>query len=120
MSRVSRYVRAGAKSIPHGRDQASKTRSLRFCGPTLSRSPAQSPTDFDEDLRRQPVADLMLHLADPQRERSFERSAVCDRERNARADAEWRRLELERSAIAERLQAILGKFQWLEGELSRS
>jgi chromosome segregation ATPase len=36
----------------------------------------------------------------------------------ARIEAEWRRLSTEREVIADRLKTILGKFQWLEGEVS--
>jgi FtsZ-binding cell division protein ZapB len=36
----------------------------------------------------------------------------------ARIEAEWRRLSTEREVIADRLKTILGKFQWLESEVS--
>ena len=62
---------------------------------------------------RQENDELRARLDELEHEISPERLAA------ARADTEWRRLELERGAIADRLQAILGKFQWLEGELSR-
>jgi FtsZ-binding cell division protein ZapB len=61
---------------------------------------------------RQENAELQARMDELERELSPERLLA------ARADGEWRRLEVERTAIADRLQAILGKFQWLEGEPS--
>jgi FtsZ-binding cell division protein ZapB len=63
-------------------------------------------------LRRENSA-LLARLHELEQELSPERLA------HARVDGEWRRLSTEREAIANRLQAILGKFQWLEGELGR-
>ena len=45
-------------------------------------------------------------------------TAVADAARPARIEAEWRQLTTEREAIADRLKTILGKFQWLEGEMA--
>jgi FtsZ-binding cell division protein ZapB len=61
---------------------------------------------------RQENDELRARLAELEHELTPERLAV------AQADGEWRRLAEERAAVADRLQAILGKFQWLEGELS--
>ena len=79
-----------------------------------------------EDLEHQILAAIRLVAVlrqenDELRARldELEHEISPERLESARADSEWRRLELERTAIADRLQAILGKFQWLEGELSR-
>jgi FtsZ-binding cell division protein ZapB len=61
---------------------------------------------------RQENDELKARLAELEGELTPERLAA------ARSDGEWRRLAEERAAIADRLQAILGKFQWLEGEPS--
>ena len=63
---------------------------------------------------REENGELRARLAELEQDLTPERLAA------ARADGEWRRLAEERAAIADRLQAILGKFQWLEGELSHS
>ena len=46
------------------------------------------------------------------------RTAAAESQKPARIEAEWRRLTAEREVIADRLKTILGKFQWLEGEVS--
>jgi len=45
-------------------------------------------------------------------------TAALETAKPARIEAEWRRLSAEREVIADRLKTILGKFQWLEGEIA--
>ncbi|HWN82894.1 MAG TPA: cell division protein ZapB [Candidatus Udaeobacter sp.] len=88
--------------------------------------PIQRAEGALEDLEQQILAAVRL-LAVLRQENAelrarldeLEHELTPDRLAAARADSEWRRLAHERTAIADRLQAILGKFQWLEGELSR-
>jgi FtsZ-binding cell division protein ZapB len=49
---------------------------------------------------------------------AVDRTAARESHKPARIEAEWRRLGAEREVIADRLKTILGKFQWLEGEVS--
>lgn len=64
-----------------------------------------------DDLRRENAA---LH----RQLEAVGRTAGAESHKPARIEAEWRRLTAEREVIADRLKTILGKFQWLEGEVS--
>ena len=64
-----------------------------------------------DDLRRENAA-LRRQIE------SAPHPAAVDGARPARIEAEWHRLTTEREVIADRLKTILGKFQWLEGEMA--
>jgi FtsZ-binding cell division protein ZapB len=78
-----------------------------------------------DDLERE-VERASRVIAELRRENAALRSQLesvthmptMDAARPARIEAEWRRLQTEREVIADRLKTILGKFQWLEGEVA--